>query len=160
MTAVNDVLVADAANTGVRRALGSVWICNEYGRVLAAIEIPEWLDAMTPKVLECLAVARRDAAETALRDAAAAWEAQGYETHDAPDVDLWLRARAADCTCGEPQTCKACGALLCPVCHVGDPSACDHDAGPLCVGCDIEACAGCAHELAMATAPFAGVYRS
>lgn len=150
MTAINDVLVADAATTGVRRTLGSVWIRNEYGRVLAAIEIPEWLDALTPKVLDLLEVARRDAAEAALRDAAQAWEDHGFGAHYIPDIDVWLRARAAGCTCGEPEVCVACGAILCADCHVGDPSRCDHGNGPSCVGCDVEVCAGCSQDLAMA----------
>jgi hypothetical protein len=145
MTAVNELLVADAATTGIRKQLGSVWIRNEYGRVLAAIEIPEWLDGLTPKVLECIEVGRRDAAETSLRDAAAAWESYGDDT---PDVALWLRARAAGCTCGDPVQCFACGAVLCPTCDVGEKSWCDHRDGPLCVGCDIEACGDCSRDFA------------
>lgn len=83
-----------------------------------------------------------------LLTAAAAWDhARGDST-----FSDWLRARAYGCTCGDPQTCKACGTQLCPTCQVGEPSRCEHGNGPFCVGCDVDACAGCAHDLS--PAPF------
>lgn len=95
-------------------------------------------------------------ARNALLDAAQDLE----DNAPACDTATWLRARAAGCSCGDPTTCQACGAVLCTECEVGEPSACDHGNGPLCVGCDVEACAGCAHELTIDRgAAFTGSYR-
>lgn len=81
----------------------------------------------------------------ALTEAAAAW--QQLPSPELVDPALWLYARAEGCTCNDPQECRACGAILCPVCEVGEPAACGHGNGPLCVGCDVEACAGCYVDL-------------
>jgi hypothetical protein len=100
--------------------------------------------------LNLLDAAVTEARRQALLDAAHALETlSGEHFTNGHDPVLWLRARAAGCTCGDPALCNACGAILCGDCEVGDVARCDHGNGPYCVGCDVEACAGCYHELAI-----------